>query len=137
MVVTRKPSNILFAGQAKEAIILSPSESLSQNSYNLEWTVQSKSPISLFEVAVRKAGDDAWKIQEVTVDIPEVSDSEDELGDWSLDLTGLEPSSLYQVRVASRNRFGLSQPGHVFTFATKAAGKSKCIFNPAFGCNIY
>ena len=72
---------------------------------------------------MRKAGDTEWKIHEVNIDIPDVSDSEDTLGDWSLELTGLDPSTLYQATVASRNRFGLSDKGHVFTFATKAAGK--------------
>eukprot|EP00090_Calanus_glacialis_P006041 TRINITY_DN14733_c0_g1_i1.p1 TRINITY_DN14733_c0_g1~~TRINITY_DN14733_c0_g1_i1.p1 ORF type:complete len:241 (+),score=67.28 TRINITY_DN14733_c0_g1_i1:101-724(+) len=112
---------VKITGFAKEAIILSPSESVSQTSYILEWTAQSKSPISQFEVSVRKAGDTEWKVHEVNIDIPDVSESEDTLGDWSLELTGLEPSTLYQAAVASRNRFGLSDKGHVFTFATKAA----------------
>ena len=103
---------------------------MSQNSYMLEWTAQSKSPISQFEVSVRKAGETEWKAHEVTVDIPEVSDndSDDTLGDSEmyegrLDLTGLEQATQYQVTVASRNIFGLSEHGHVFTFSTKGAGK--------------
>jgi len=115
---------VQIRGHAKEAIILSPIESLSKDSYILEWVVQSKSPVSQFEVAVRKSGETEWKTHEVTVDIPEVNDSEDILGDsemfeGSLELTGLVQSTLYQLTVASRNMFGLSEPEHVFTFTTK------------------
>ena len=110
-------------GLAKEAIILSPSESLSQNSYNLEWTVQSRSPISEFEVSVREAGDTDWEVYEVTVDKPEVAGSEDTLGDWSLELTELQPGTLYQVTVATRNTFGITQPRQPFTFSTREPGR--------------
>ena len=110
-------------GLAKEAIILSPHESLSQNSYNLEWTVQSRSPISEFEVSVREAGDTDWEVYEVTVDKPEVAGSEDTLGDWSLELTELQPGTLYQVTVATRNTFGITQPGQPFTFSTREPGR--------------
>jgi len=110
---------IMLTGLAREAIILSPTESLSQTSYNLEWTVQSRSPISEFEVSVRVAGDTDWEVYEVTVDKPEVAGSEDTLGDWSLELTELLPGTLYQVTVASRNTFGITQPGKPFTFSTK------------------
>ena len=96
---------------------------MSQNSYNLEWTVQSRSPISEFEVSVRVAGDTDWEVYEVTVDKPEVAGSEDTLGDWSLELTELLPGTLYQVTVASRNTFGITQPGKPFTFSTKEPGR--------------
>jgi len=115
---------VQITGHAKEAIILSPMESLSKDSYMLEWAAQSKSPVSQFEVSVRKSGETEWITNEVIVDIPEVNDREDIIGDseiyeGSLELTGLEQSTLYQVMVASRNMFGLSEPGHVFTFTTK------------------
>ena len=43
---------------------------------------------------MRKAGDTEWKVHEVNIDIPDVSDSQDTLGDWILGLTGLDPSTL-------------------------------------------
>ena len=104
-------------------IILSPSKSGSKTSYRLEWTADSRTPISLLEVAVKKAGQGEWKKHNVIVDIPEVSDDENVIEEHSLELTGLEPSTLYQVTVASRNNFGLSRRSQIFTFSTKAAGQ--------------
>lgn len=113
--------NISVTGHAKEVIILSPSKSGSKTSYRLEWTADSRTPISLFEVAVKKAGQGEWKKHNVIVDIPDVSDDENVIEEHSLELTGLEPSTLYQVTVASRNNFGLSRHSQIFTFSTKAA----------------
>ena len=73
-------------------------------------------------MSVRVAGDTDWEVYEVTVDKPEVAGSEDTLGDWSLELTELLPGTLYQVTVASRNTFGITQPGKPFTFSTKEPG---------------
>ena len=72
---------------------------------------------------MKKAGQGSWKKHNVIVDIPEVSDDENVIEEHSLELTGLEPSTLYQVTVASRNNFGLSRHSQIFTFSTKAAGQ--------------
>ena len=37
-------------------------------------------------------------------------------------ITGLEEASVYQVKIAAENAFGISRPLNIFTFATKGAG---------------
>merc|ERR1711915_98769 len=95
--------------------------------YLLEWTVQSKDPVREFIVLIRKTGEKDWQVHTVPVegksDAEHESDSDRDrdMYDSSLELKGLEEGTFYQVTVASRNSFGLSKPGHVFTFSSKGS----------------
>jgi len=119
-------SIIKLTGHAKEAIVLSSTESQEKSSYNLIWQVQSKTPVSKFIISLRKVGDALWKNYDVVVDIPEYVDDQD--NDYEKDtvngrfrITGLEEASVYQVKIAAENVFGISTPLNIFTFATKGA----------------
>merc|ERR1712107_971306 len=63
---------------------------------------------------------------DVVVDIPEYVGDQD--NDYEKDtvngrfrITGLEEASVYQVKIAAENVFGISTPLNIFTFATKGA----------------
>ena len=44
--------------------------------------------------------------------------------DGRVRLTGLRAASVYQVMIATENSFGLSIPQNIFTFATRGAGQT-------------
>jgi len=120
-------SRVKLTGHAKEAIILSSTESQEKYSYTLFWQVESKSPVSKFIIYLRKVGDSLWKNYEVDVDVPEFI-ADDDNNNYQKDtvngrfkITGLEEASVYQVKIAAENVFGLSSPLNIFTFATKGA----------------
>ena len=123
-----KTYNGSISGHAKEAIILSSTESQEKYSYTLFWQVESKSPVSKFIIYLRKVGDSLWKNYEVDVDVPEFI-ADDDNNNYQKDtvngrfqITGLEEASVYQVKIAAENVFGLSSPLNIFTFATNGAG---------------
>merc|ERR1712106_1067068 len=115
-----------ISGDAHPAIVLSNHLSDHQHTHTLEWSAQSESKIELFEVAVRKEGDKNWKIHEVTVksenNETDESNTIDSVNEYhgELLLTDLDPATVYEVTVASSNKFGLNPHGDLFTFQTKA-----------------
>ena len=121
-----KTYNGSISGHAKEAIILSSTESQEKYSYTLFWQVESKSPVSKFIIYLRKVGDSLWKNYEV--DVPEfIADVDNnnyqkDTVNGRFKITDLEEASVYQVKIAAENVFGLSSPLNIFTFATKGAG---------------
>ena len=123
-----------ISGDAHPAIVLSNHLSDNPHEFLLEWSAESESEIELFEVAVRKKAEEIWQLYEVIVkgENNETStNATDEIGsDYDIDgdyrsqlvLTDLEADTTYEVTVASRNKFGLSVHGDLFTFQTKAEG---------------
>jgi len=113
-----------ISGDAHPADILSNHISDHPHMFTLEWSAHSKSNIELFEVKVRRQGDEEWKIYEVKVENNETSTNDTEVidNDYRADLilTNLEAETTYEATVASRNQFGLNSHGDLFTFLTKA-----------------
>eukprot|EP00090_Calanus_glacialis_P042234 TRINITY_DN7496_c0_g1_i1.p1 TRINITY_DN7496_c0_g1~~TRINITY_DN7496_c0_g1_i1.p1 ORF type:complete len:508 (+),score=142.78 TRINITY_DN7496_c0_g1_i1:62-1585(+) len=116
-----------ISGDAHPAVILSNHVSDHQHQFTLEWSAESESEIEEFEVALRKEGDNDWKLYEVTVKVEgnetNTNDTTERDSEYheEFNLTDLEPGTTYEVTVASRNKFGLNTHGDLFTFTTKAA----------------
>ena len=117
-----------ISGEAAPAVILSSHMSDKTNEFNLEWSVESESPVDMFEVAVKKQGEAKWDLHEVIVDtdnnntsINDTSET-DSIHRGELLLTNLEPSTSYEVTIASKNSFGMGSRGDIFTFKTTAIG---------------
>ena len=111
--------SVMVSGMARKAIITSAMDGSMDNEYTLEWHATSRTPITQFQVSVRKVDSIEWDIYDVEAESPAGGD--DYHG--HLHLVDLQQAALYQVRVVSRNRFGFNQPGEVFIFGTKGAGK--------------
>ena len=115
----------LIPGDAKEALVLSSTESPEKHSYQLTWRVESHSPIARFLISWRRVGDEHWRQTSVPVDIPDydnLKNFDEDITAGSFLFTNLKEASLYQVKIASENTFGMSNPKNIFTFATKGAG---------------
>lgn len=54
--------------------------------------------------------------------VPADPDSPGPIHSQAYTLAGLQPPTVYEASVMSRNRFGWSRPSHIFRFATKGAG---------------
>ena len=117
-----------ISGDAHPAVILSNHVSDHQHQFTLKWSAESESEIEAFEVAVKKEGDQKWKLHEVIVNTmsneTDANNTDERDGDFrsELLLTDLEADTIYQATVASRNRLGLSSHGDLFTFRTKPEG---------------
>jgi len=117
-----------ISGDAHPAVIVSPHMSDDPHEFTLEWSAESESEIEQFQVALRKEGEAEWKLHEVTV---KVNTNETDANDTTVDsdneyraelrLKDLEPDTKYEATVASKNKFGLSSHGDLFSFATKEA----------------
>ena len=122
--------NYCFAGKAKEAIVLSSTESPDKHSYNLIWRVESRSPINKFIISLRQVGESQWHNLEVFstpaaldyVSMFEQNNYEKDVVDGDYTITGLREATVYQIQIAAENAFGRSVPQNIFTFATKGAG---------------
>jgi len=114
-----------ISGEAHPAVILSPHVSDDPYQFSLVWSAESESEIENFQVALRKEGEAEWQLNEVLINGNETdhynaTDRETEYR-AELTLTELEPATRYEVTVASKNKFGLSSHGDLFSFATKEA----------------
>jgi len=119
--VGSKTASALVTGEARPAVILSSAESEEEDRYELVWSVASRAPVSSSVVSVRRRGEEDWVRHEVSVgednETMNATDGEEFTG--QLELTDLEPGTTYEVRVATRNSFGLVENGEIFTFSTK------------------
>jgi len=108
-------------GLARPAIITSSMEGQFTNEYTLQWHATSRDDITQFQVSVRKEKETEWDLFEVEV---EGVGAEHHVGvehHGHLLLNDLQQATLYEARVASKNRFGFNQPGKVFIFGTKGS----------------
>ena len=104
-------------GLARPAEFKSKPGGLEENSYVLEWSVVSYSPVTAFRVETRREGVTAWAEASATP-IPD--------GPYHFAgkhfLKEMEEATRYEARVSSRNDEGWSKPSPTFHFATKGAG---------------
>lgn len=105
-----------ISGLAKAADFKSDWAGREENSYLLEWTVNSYSPVTAFRVDIREEGTTAWK--EYTAD-PIEDGAYHYAG--KLFLKEMKGSTRYESRVYARNEEGWNKPEDVFPFATKGA----------------
>ncbi len=84
-------------------------------SFLLEWTAKSHTPISSFALKYRERGDSDWK--HVTVS-PSSSEQSGLVWAGKHNLGGLKAATRYEARVASNNDQGWSRPSRIFHFAT-------------------
>jgi len=112
-----------ISGDATPADILSKHISDDPHMFTLQWSALSESNIELFEVKIRKEGEEKWKINEVEVkkeDNTTITVDNDGKYHGELLMTDLQPATKYEVTVASKNKFGLNSHGDLFKFKTKA-----------------
>lgn len=107
---------IEISGLARPAEFKSKPGGLEENSYVLEWSVVSYSPVTAFRVETRREGVTAWAEASATP-IPD--------GPYHFAgkhfLKEIEEATRYEARVSSRNDEGWSKPSPTFHFATKGA----------------
>jgi len=118
-----------ISGDAAPAVVHSNHVGEHQNKFTLKWTSESESKIEMFEVSLRKRGEKDWDLHEVTLDDNVISenDTTDHVNQYhgKLDLTGLEPGTIYEATIASKNLFGLNKPGEIFSFRTMSSDSSQ------------
>ena len=115
-----------ISGDAHPAEILSNHISDDPHMFTLQWSALSESNIELFEVKIRKEGEEKWKTNEVEVkkeNDTTITIDNDGKYHGELLLTDLQPATKYEVTVASKNKFGLNSHGDLFKFKTKNEGK--------------
>jgi len=91
---------------------------------NLRWRVVSHSPVSLFTVLFREAGEGNWRTVKVA---GEGKEGGDEVGDGeaSCTLRDLSPSTTYEAIVQAKNLYGWSEPSQMEVVKTSPEeGKS-------------
>ena len=117
-----KTATAVVTGEARPARIVSGAESEEEETYHLVWTVTSKAEVTGYTVSVRQRGEDhGWVRHELGVSLNQTeaeADGEAEEYTGELELTNLSPGTTYEVTVATRNTFGLREPGDIFTFTT-------------------
>ena len=122
-----------ISGDAAPAVVQSNHIGDHQKMFTLKWTAESESKIDTFEVSVRRRGEKDWDLHEVSLDDNVISenDTTDHVNQYhgKLDLIDLEPGTIYEATIASKNLFGLNKPGEIFSFRTMSSGNSFI-----FGC---
>ena len=98
------------------------------NTFLLEWTSESHTPIDEFELNWRKEDGD-WEI----FTVPAHRDNSIIWnGKWSF--PDLEPATRYEARVLAKNTEGWSRPSPSYHFATFGAGEFCFVFFPLGYC---
>ncbi|XP_023290157.1 limbic system-associated membrane protein isoform X2 [Orussus abietinus] len=118
---------IELSGVANPAVFKKESHVISRTAYKLIWEVDSYSPIIGYQLLFRKRvngrhGD--WR----NVYVPSERDAIGSVHAHSYNLTGLAEATHYEVQVLSRNRYGLSRPSKIFSFATPGAPDKNGIY---------
>jgi hypothetical protein len=100
----------------------SDAQGMEANTFLLEWTSESHTPIKEFELNWRKEDGD-WEI----FTVPAHRDNSIIWnGKWSF--PDLEPATRYEARVLAKNTEGWSRPSPPYHFATFGAGEFFCLF---------
>jgi len=118
-----------ISGDAAPAVVQSNHVGEHQNMFTLMWTAESESTIVMFEVSVRRRGEKNWHLHEVSLDdnVMSENDTTDHVNKYhgKLDLTDLEPGTIYEATIASKNLFGRNKPGEIFSFRTMSSDSSQ------------
>ena len=88
-------------------------------SYLIEWTSESYTTLTLFELKIREHGTESWHSYEVTP-----NREGNFLYAGKMNLNGLKLATRYEAVVSAQNEFGWSRHSQVFNFATFGAGKT-------------
>ena len=110
-------TNILLPGHAFPAQFQSSPSGQSEDTFNLEWSSKSLTPIEEFLLEVGFARGGTWTSYII---IPTKEGYFHFVGKQLL--TELESATFYRARVTAKNGEGWGQPGPVWNFATKGAG---------------
>lgn len=86
-------------------------------SYLIEWTVRSTSPVTKFALKWRDGESGTWEHIDVT---PTQINRDVYAGKWSL--KGLRAATRYEAKVSSHNEWGWSRSSDTFHFSTFGAG---------------
>jgi len=113
---------IQFKGYAEEAQIKPTPIKLSAKSLQVEWTVQSETPITIFRVQYMASNGSDWSEVGVTA-----TKLPNEAWYGKADLLNLYPNTQYMVRVSSLNGEGYSKfsDSQLFTTSNKVSGHVK------------
>ncbi|XP_065202947.1 lachesin-like [Planococcus citri] len=114
----RNIKTIQVSGLANPAIFKADPRIRTETSYTLIWEVDSYSPIIQYNLRFRKQqrGDtDGHWIQLI---IPTQNSFTSVIHSESYRLSGLEPATVYEAVISSKNEFGWSEPSKSFLFAT-------------------
>jgi len=87
----------------------------------LRWKVLSHSPVSLFTLLYRKAGDAEWTTVRVGAS-RQSNQADSEVHEASSLIENLEASSTYEALVQAKNSYGWSQPSRIEVIHTPAEG---------------
>jgi len=106
---------IELTGHASSAHFTSSPSGTKENTFLLEWTSMSRTPIVEFKLEVSPSSSSTWTSYSI------VPSKEDADFAGKKFLSGLEPATQYRARVSAKNGEGWGQPGPVWNFATKGA----------------
>ena len=114
--------NSFLPGHASPANFKSDPSGASEDSFTLEWTVESITPVTEFSLQLRQqTSDDSW--EDTTKLSVSASDNGDNFYSGRWELSGLEYATHYEARVASKNAYGFGDyNAEPFVFATRGAG---------------
>ena len=111
----------IFAGKAEPATVKSDPKGPEYDRFTLEWNARSLSQINRFKIEYKGLQDDTWNEEEVEAYPLPMAEN---IYTGTFMVQDLAPASVYMARVSSHNLYGFSEPGQVFQFATRGAGKS-------------
>merc|ERR1712123_179602 len=107
---------IEMTGHAAPAEFKSAASGHSEDSFLLEWTSMSYTPIEEFRLEISLSPSGSWKSFTV---VPTKEGAYHFAGKEYL--TNLQPATPYRARVSAKNGEGWGNPGPVWNFATKGA----------------
>ncbi|XKL67778.1 hypothetical protein PGB90_003269 [Kerria lacca] len=114
----RNYKTIEVSGLAHPAVFKSDPRIRTETSYTLIWEVDSYSIIIQYNLRFRKQqrgdADGHW----ISLIIPSGSTFQSPIQSGMYTLAGLEPGTVYEVVLSSKNEFGWSKPSKIFTFST-------------------
>jgi len=104
------------SGRAGAANIKSDPKGLDYDKFTLEWSAESRSPITHFKIQYRQDGGLEWQEAEV-----EAQELDQTFFAGSYNIGYLTPATVYEARVSSKNHYGYNDFGDSFKFATRGA----------------
>ncbi|KAK7597705.1 hypothetical protein V9T40_009930 [Parthenolecanium corni] len=114
----RNFAKIEVSGLANPAVFKADPRKRSENSYTLIWEVDSYSPPFEYQLKFRKQQRGDIHGQWLPLVIPASVENMGPIHTEAFTLAGLEPATIYEAVISSKNVFGWSKPSKIFKFAT-------------------